>query len=738
MYDASGRVSAEFYCNSMGKPVDGPERWHKAAYQYDSTGRVSAVSYYNTEGLPCVDGEGILKRAFSYDADGKETRREEYLSDGRIRIVKRNARGEVEERKYVLSSGQPALGESGYYCMRFSYLADGRLDRQVCYGLDGKRCRNAHGYAMVVCRYEADGTCRTVFLDERGAVIGGDASAEEKVEAPPSQPSRERHVDQSTTQASLLPGKIGATVGRTGRSFSGVKNARGEKIAPRSRKKPSSALPHKNLKPSARPVERMVTPPGENAVSIRKRRRATLYVTAGMLGGLLLIFSLVKILPMPLPPVEITVYSVPEDSDMPAPEAAATRANHAAQEEIATLPDLSPAPVVTVDATLDISVPQVTVDSSDMVGGDDLMFGSSVGGGSSGGMAGGGITSIVENRCSLANRMARIREGGGNPEVVEKSVVGMLRWLKEKQGASGAWGEAGSSVVNSAFPVGTTAVCLLAFSAHCETVSSQEFGPSVAKAIAYLATACMNPGRDKGVYLPGYEYAMAVYALAESYGLSREKGEEFPLREEIMQQFAEYILKHQNPEGSWDYQYGMTPGDISIACWNIQALCAIRRAGINPAGYDGAMEKAAEYVRSCWMPKPGTFHYRSQERTTNCSIPFVGAYSGKLLGMKYAPAEENLMRKLVATPPEVDVNKHDYHSIPPNAYVNYYHGQIARLQGGAQWLGFERRVMNNVIRQTKKSKSSQGVELVSFGDDMPALTHAFWTLVLSMYYRYVE
>jgi hypothetical protein len=722
IYDDSGRVASAFYCSQAGDAVAGPDLWHKVVYEYDAEGRVASESYYSGEGLPCVDAAGIVKRAFSYDPDGEEIRREEYLSDGRIRIVKRNARGEVGERKYASSDGSPALGDSGYYCMKFSYDDEGRLEKQVCYGLDGKRCRNSHGYAAFVCQYGEDGSCRTLFLDERGRVVGEDAPEEEGGVQTDSALS----VHSSPGEREKVPLPV--------RPFQGVKNARGEKILPRERKRRSSSRPHKDLQPSVRPVERLVAPPGENAASVWKRRRTTLYVTGGILAALLFVFSVVKILPVPLPPVEISVYMVSEDESEAVPEMTSTRVNHAAQEETVSMPEVSSAPVLTAEAAADVSLPNLDVDVSGMVGSEEMMFGESLGGGASSG----GIASIVESRCSPGSRMARIREGGGNPEAVEKTVIGMLRWLKGKQGNSGAWGEGGSSVVNSAYPVGTTAICLLAFSAHCETVTSEEFGTTVARAIAYLATACMNPSRKTCVYLPGYEYAMAVYALAESYGLSHEKGEEFPLDEKILLQFAEYILKCQNREGSWDYQYGMTPGDISISCWNIQALCALRRAGIDPDGYDEAMAKAAGYVRSCWLPKRGTFHYRTQERSTNCSIPFVGVYSGKLLGVKYSPAEENTMKKLVASVPEVNVNKSDYHSIPPNAYVNYYHGQIARLQGGNQWQGFERRVMGNVMRQTQRSKTAQGREEVSFGDDMPPLTHAFWTLVLSMYYRYVE
>ena len=88
-----------------------------------------------------------------------------------------------------------------------------------------------------------------------------------------------------------------------------------------------------------------------------------------------------------------------------------------------------------------------------------------------------GVPGVMKGRCNTADRIARLRKAGGKASM-DRQVLSALRWLKTQQQPEGNFG--------TKFPVAMTAFALLAYSGHCETVDSPEFGETVKKAIAYL------------------------------------------------------------------------------------------------------------------------------------------------------------------------------------------------------------------------------------------------------------
>ena len=68
----------------------------------------------------------------------------------------------------------------------------------------------------------------------------------------------------------------------------------------------------------------------------------------------------------------------------------------------------------------------------------------------------------------------------GSTQEAEKAVLAALRWLKEHQESDGSW----APTANPAAKTGLAALCFLG---HGETPDSEEFGPTISKALSALA-----------------------------------------------------------------------------------------------------------------------------------------------------------------------------------------------------------------------------------------------------------
>ncbi len=89
------------------------------------------------------------------------------------------------------------------------------------------------------------------------------------------------------------------------------------------------------------------------------------------------------------------------------------------------------------------------------------------------------IPGVIAKRCTLADRLARLKRGGGN-EACENAVIKSLDWFKETQAENGSWEPKHN------YCVGMTGLALLAFLGHCETAQSENYGETVYNAIIYL------------------------------------------------------------------------------------------------------------------------------------------------------------------------------------------------------------------------------------------------------------
>ena len=388
-------------------------------------------------------------------------------------------------------------------------------------------------------------------------------------------------------------------------------------------------------------------------------------------------------------------------------------------------PSSNPSTAITSNTSSPISVPSFEIDSPDI----GTSFGDGFGGGGFGdGLGGGmGVPGVMKGRCNTADRIARLRKAGGKASM-DRQVLAALRWLKTQQQPEGNFG--------TKFPVAMTAFALLAYSGHCETVDSPEFGETVKKAITYLVNVAdkgkgmMATSRDRNV---SYEHGIAVYALAEAYSMNKNARKPFPRISPALKKAVPIIIEGQTNGGGWLYSYGSNgTGDLSVSGWNVQALKGAQLTGIKFSGLETAMKKAVRYLKAAEDPNgtDGYWKYRVQDgQKGKLSLTGVGAVCARMLG---APSQlEDKALDLI--------NSKNPKKYQPNAaYSWYYHSQAAFQKQGKHWKEFNKTYQEVMAEAQEKDGSwpaSSGHGQVA--QDGKIYSTALCTLMLEVYYRYL-
>ena len=225
---------------------------------------------------------------------------------------------------------------------------------------------------------------------------------------------------------------------------------------------------------------------------------------------------------------------------------------------------------------------------------------------------------------------------GGDPRT-EGAVLKALRWLKHTQNSDGSWnGPSGPAV---------TGFAVLSYLAHNEVPGrSREFGPTVERAVEYLAgsvtlDAAGNATGVKGMDGNQYAFPIAAYALAEAYGMTRN-----PNIKEATEKCLARIIDGQSSTGGWDYKFDRSSNrdDTSLGGWCIQALKAGRMAGLRPDGIDVCIKKAIGCLKKrAYSDKLG-FKYTAMDKG-NGGLAGVGCLAMQLLGYGREPEVRNAL-----------------------------------------------------------------------------------------------
>ena len=309
-------------------------------------------------------------------------------------------------------------------------------------------------------------------------------------------------------------------------------------------------------------------------------------------------------------------------------------------------------------------------------------------------------TDVLSKRCDLNDRMKRITENGGTPQC-EEAVVKSLKWLQKQQNRDGSWGDGPQN-----YKCAMTGLSLLSYLAHCETPLSEDFGDTVLKGISFLV--------DQGMKSPvislvpqmnevSYDHAIATYALCEAYTFCKQMDiPSIANLEQVVTKAVDQIMKGQNANGGWAYNYNTQPGahtDLSVTGWNVQALKAAEHGGIRPTKGEirTALRKAASYCRKCGKPD-GLFTYMQEGRedaTARPSLVGVGVLSLQMCGNgSDSTARKGLDWMLKNTNQPFNWKANNTSS---NLYQHYYGVQAAMNRGGDVWKAYNRAFRDSTL-----------------------------------------
>ncbi len=193
------------------------------------------------------------------------------------------------------------------------------------------------------------------------------------------------------------------------------------------------------------------------------------------------------------------------------------------------------------------------------------------------------IPGVMAMRSGAARGKALAQFGGSNR--TEFGVTKALKWLRDHQNMDGSWGENGN------YQPAFTGMATLAFLAHGETPSSQDFGICVLRAIKKLVEYGESSDPIRTGAGSGYGHQIFTYALCESYALTK-----IPMLEPVMNKNVQIIVNGQNPAGGYNYSYDNKDGrcDSSVMGWTCQAMKAGFAAGSTAQGLEQAMMKSIQ------------------------------------------------------------------------------------------------------------------------------------------------
>lgn len=394
-------------------------------------------------------------------------------------------------------------------------------------------------------------------------------------------------------------------------------------------------------------------------------------------------------------------------------------------ESLASLPDVGVMPGVTA-AEMQVDVPDIPSTVSLFEKNVDLQL--PPGGGNLG-----FVDSSLEGR-TKENRKRLAMENGGSPES-EEAVERALDYLARHQLNDGSWSlgfensckdqcEPDGNRIDS-YRTAATGLALLCFLGAGKTEEDDTYGPQISKAIYHLQ---LTLKRDSGSgYWVGteslammYEHGIATLALCEALQMRPS-----PELKESCQLAVNYLVNAQFRDGGWDYHPG-SPGDLSIAAWQVMALKSAISAKLDvPQRTVTSIDRFLEKCRG------GEFMYRYRNRKPTASMTAIGNLIQLFRGRS---REARSIAMAVEYLAETGPSNNDL-------YYDYYATQLMFQHGGPLWKAWNIKMRDYLVRTQETQGHSAGSWWFS-GDHSNDVGGRIYTtcmgcLILEVYYRYL-
>lgn len=341
---------------------------------------------------------------------------------------------------------------------------------------------------------------------------------------------------------------------------------------------------------------------------------------------------------------------------------------------------------------------------------------------------GGGVTGVpFANRSGDAKR-GSLRTHGGSA-ASELAVTRGLDWLASHQGPDGSWRcDLANSRCRGACrnpgsitgSIGPTALALLPFLGAGSTHLDGPHQATVSRGLYYLATN-IRPTPRGGDLCEGsmYAHGIAVLAMAEAYGMTKDDFLEPLLKETV--RFTE--TSQDLHGGGWRYLPGQA-GDTTVTGWQVVSLKSAAMAGV--AVRSPTLDGVQRFLDSVQTQGGAAYGYRTPAAKPSTSA--VGLLARMYTGWEVA--DERLQRgmtQLAARGPD------------PNAiYENFYLAQVLMQADHPVWPRWNAANRDQVIRQQAVHGHETGSWFFADPDSAPGgrLAHtALAILTLEVYYR---
>ena len=290
------------------------------------------------------------------------------------------------------------------------------------------------------------------------------------------------------------------------------------------------------------------------------------------------------------------------------------------------------------------------------------------------------------------------------PDGSEVAVEKFMQWLKKTQNADGSWTEPKK--------VAMTALSLLVYLGHGESVQSKEYGDSIRQGIDYLVKIGMQQrgklADDVKVAHWPYEHAMATMALAEAQMTCKAQGVKIPHLDLVTKAAGDWILKHQHVSGSWEYRYdkkGKRGGDVSIAAWHVQAIRMCQLTGLwEKSAFKLSVKKSLEYVKSKQNVNGGVGYSSPNPRTDNgYTLTGVPMLAFQMCGKPH----DSLVRKGARYIRKNVSFKYD--SPQADLYAHYYYALAMRNRGRGDWDFYNKMLGRQLVDNQREDGSWKDV-----------------------------
>jgi hypothetical protein len=332
-------------------------------------------------------------------------------------------------------------------------------------------------------------------------------------------------------------------------------------------------------------------------------------------------------------------------------------------------------------------------------------------------------------------RAASLARRGGTPDS-EAAVARGLGWLAAHQGKNGAWqfnlkncGCNGycRNPGNVPTTTGSTGLALLAFLGANHTHMVGQHREVVRKGLYYLAQRAIVSSdgadlTDRDAPRAMYGHGLAAIAICEAYGMTDDPG-----LKDLAQQALNFIVYAQEKKGGgWRYQPGQ-PGDTSVFGWQMMALKSGQMARLQfPSP---TLFLAQRFLDSVALDEQAQYSYLPAQKSGQTTTA-IGLLCRMYTGWpREHPALARGVRHLVRWGPSKD-----------DMYYNYYASQVIFHWGGSDWVRWNRKLRDELIR----TQATQGHESGSwyFGCQYSQQAGRLYdtalaTLILEVYYRHL-